>query len=217
MATLVHDCPHCGAGNSAFNVAYVSPHPSRTYHWNALAICPSCGDGIYILAASLDSDLGRLQGNLRAMANVSLLKIEPFRKTVESPEHIPAGADRAFREGIACLAIGKATAAAAMFRRCLEIALKAHSPDVEAWKLEKRIDKLFSEGRITKDLQTWAHRVRLDGNDALHEAEEFTEESAAELMEFTRLLLIYLYTLPEKIRLRIESPTADNSLNAENA
>ncbi|WP_322010888.1 DUF4145 domain-containing protein [Paraburkholderia sp. J12] len=85
-----------------------------------------------------------------------------------------------------------------------EIALKVFSPDVEAWKLEKRIDKLAAENRITKDLQTWAHRVRLDGNDALHEEEEFTKEAATELSEFTRLLLIYLYTLPEKIKRRIE-------------
>ncbi|CAM2147665.1 DUF4145 domain-containing protein [Pararobbsia alpina] len=92
-----------------------------------------------------------------------------------------------------------------MFRRCLEIALKQHSPDVEAWKLEKRIDKLAAEGRITKDLQAWAHRVRLDGNDALHEEEEFTKESAAELMQFTELLLVYLYTLPEKIKARISA------------
>ncbi|HDR9877483.1 TPA: DUF4145 domain-containing protein [Burkholderia cenocepacia] len=92
-----------------------------------------------------------------------------------------------------------------MFRRCLEIALKAHSPDIEAWKLEKRIDKLAAERKITDDMKTWAHRVRLDGNDALHEEEEFTKESATELMEFTSLLLIYLYTLPEKIRLRLEA------------
>lgn len=95
-----------------------------------------------------------------------------------------------------------------MYRRCLEVALKAFSPDVEAWKLEKRIDKLAAEGRITTDLKTWAHRVRLDGNDALHEEEQFTKEAATELAEFTQLLLIYLYTLPEKIKRRIESPDA---------
>lgn len=91
-----------------------------------------------------------------------------------------------------------------MFRRCLEIALKAHSPEIEAWKLEKRIDKLAAERKITPDMQTWAHRVRLDGNDALHEEEDFTKESATELMEFTRLLLTYMYTLPEKVKQRIE-------------
>ncbi|RQZ18378.1 DUF4145 domain-containing protein [Burkholderia sp. Bp9031] len=94
-----------------------------------------------------------------------------------------------------------------MFRRCLEIALKKYTPEIEAWKLEKRIDKLATEGKITKDIQAWAHRVRLDGNDALHEEEEFTKESAGELMEFTRLLLTYLYTLPEKIRLRLNPKT----------
>ncbi|PCE26239.1 hypothetical protein BWP39_17095 [Paraburkholderia acidicola] len=112
-------------------------------------------------------------------------------------------------EGADCLGSGRYTAAAAMYRRCLEVALKAFCPDVEAWKLEKRIDKLAAENRITKDLQTWAHRVRLDGNDALHEEEQFTKEAATELAEFTRLLLIYLYTLPEKIKRRIRPPAAE--------
>ncbi|MEN8511973.1 DUF4145 domain-containing protein [Burkholderia sp. RS02] len=206
MPTLVHDCPHCGASNSAFNIAYSNQHPSKQHQWNALGICPSCGEGIYVLSHAIVPNLGQLAGNLATMGNVSILKVLPRPEKVESPDHIPPAANRAFQEGVACLAIGKATAAAAMFRRCLEIALKAHSPDIEAWKLEKRIDKLFNEGRITKDLQEWAHRVRLDGNDALHEAEEFTKESSIELMEFTRMVLVYLYTLPEKIRLRIEQP-----------
>ncbi|ABO60854.1 hypothetical protein AQ808_03620 [Burkholderia pseudomallei] len=98
-----------------------------------------------------------------------------------------------------------------MFRRCLEIALKKFSPDIEAWKLEKRIDRLADAGKITQDLKIWAHRVRLDGNDALHEEEEFTRESATELMEFTRLLLTYLYTLPEKIRLRLGQADANSA------
>ncbi|OXI34532.1 hypothetical protein CFB89_07175 [Burkholderia sp. AU16741] len=132
----------------------------------------------------------------------------PETEKIESPEHIPERAARAFDEGSDCLARGSATAAAAMFRRCLEIALKEHSPDIEAWKLEKRIDKLFTEGRITVDLKEWAHRIRLEGNDALHEAEEFTPETAGEMMEFTRMVLMYLYTLPERIKLRIETVEA---------
>ncbi|RQQ19708.1 DUF4145 domain-containing protein [Burkholderia stagnalis] len=132
----------------------------------------------------------------------------PKQNKIESPEHIPVRAARAFDEGSDCLARGNATAAAAMFRRCLELALKQHSEDIDAWKLEKRIDKLFAEGRITKDLHAWAHRIRLEGNDALHEAEEFTKETAGEMMEFTRMLLIYLYTLPERIKARIAAATA---------
>ncbi|WP_244125581.1 DUF4145 domain-containing protein [Burkholderia gladioli] len=150
----------------------------------------------------------QLQGNLATMANISASEMFPKPEKIDAPEYIPGNAARAFEEGADSLASGRPTAAAAMFRRCLEIALKQHSPDIDAWKLEKRIDKLFNEGRITKDLQEWAHRIRLEGNDALHEEEEFTKETASEMMEFTRMVLVYLYTLPERIRIRVAAADA---------
>lgn len=205
MATFVNDCPHCGASSAAFNIPYASENPVRGMYWNALAICPACGYGIYVCARWHGTDFARLSGDVGDIRDVDILNVSPRRVRTNAPEYVPVAAKRAFDEGAECLATGKPTAAAAMFRRCLEIALKAHSPDIEAWKLEKRIDKLAAERKITDDMKTWAHRVRLDGNDALHEEEEFTKESATELMEFTSLLLIYLYTLPEKIRLRLEA------------
>ncbi|WP_333992686.1 DUF4145 domain-containing protein [Burkholderia orbicola] len=208
MPTLVRDCPHCGAAHATFSIPYANPHPLTANEWNALGVCPACGYSVSIHVQSMGGsnkimNLLSLSGNLDALDNVLQVDVFPRSEKIESPEHIPASAARAFDEGTACLTRGNATAAAAMFRRCLEIALKQHSPDIEAWRLEKRIDKLFSEGRITVDLKEWAHRIRLEGNDALHESEEFTAETAGEMMEFTRMVLMYLYTLPERIKLRI--------------
>ncbi|WP_230947854.1 DUF4145 domain-containing protein [Burkholderia territorii] len=208
MPTLVHDCPYCGATKATFNVPYANPHQSDRFQWNAMGICPACGYGIAVRARTHRTqpaigNLLQLPGNLANNEAVLAVEVFPERVRIESPEHIPERAARAFVEGSESLASGRATAAAAMFRRCLELALKEHSPDIEAWKLEKRIDKLFAQGRITKDLQEWAHRIRLEGNDALHEAEEFTPKTAGEMMEFTRMVLMYLYTLPERINRRI--------------
>ncbi|MDN7754082.1 DUF4145 domain-containing protein [Burkholderia gladioli] len=213
MPTIVTDCPHCGASNAAFNVTYANPHYLRRESWNTLAICPSCGCGIYAVISAHPAhgtihNLQNIQGNLALHDEVYSIEVFPKAEQVEAPEHIPPLATRAFVEGAESLNAGRPTAAAAMFRRCLEIALKQHSPDIEAWKLDKRIDKLFAEGRITKDLQEWAHRIRLEGNDALHEEEEFTKETASEMMEFTRMVLVYLYTLPERIRIRVAAADA---------
>lgn len=81
----------------------------------------------------------------------------------------------------------------------MELALKAFSPDIEAWKIEKRIDRMAAEHRITRELQAWAHELRLDGNDAMHGDEEATEEMADQMHELCRFLLIYLYTLPLQV------------------
>ncbi|VTQ77931.1 Uncharacterised protein [Bordetella bronchiseptica] len=89
-----------------------------------------------------------------------------------------------------------------MFRRSLEIALKQFSPDIEAWKLEKRIDKLASLHLITQDMKDWAHEIRLVGNEALHEEDVPSKKEAEDLMMFSEMLLTYLYTLPAKVRAR---------------
>ncbi|WP_244141526.1 DUF4145 domain-containing protein [Burkholderia gladioli] len=216
MPTLVIDCPHCGAGRSSFNVTHVISHPIRGSLWSVIAGCPSCGD-LIIAHASATRFLGpgmtpgTIPGNLMEAEDKGVRIGRIWPETVESvtPEHVPPAASKAYEQGARCLSRGDFTPAAAMYRRCLEIALKNFSPDIDAWKLEKRIDKLEASGLITKDLKTWAHRVRLDGNDALHEEEEFTRESATELEEFTRLLLTYLYTLPERIRQRLEKEESE--------
>jgi len=81
----------------------------------------------------------------------------------------------------------------------MELALKSFSPDIEAWKIEKRIDRMAAENRITRELQTWAHELRLDGNEAVHGEDEATAEIADQMHEFCKFLLIYLYTLPAQV------------------
>lgn len=213
MATFVIDCPHCRATSAAYAVVQGGPHPTKAHHWNLFGVCPACGDPACVTMASTTTpqNPNTQNTNVLALPGYRLIGVYPAVQRAVSPEHVPKVAADAYLEGTNCLQARMYTAAAAMFRRCLEVALKEFCPEVEAWKLEKRIDKLATERKITDDIKEWAHRVRLDGNDALHEKEQFTAESAAELMEFTRLLLTYLYTLPKKVRLAIEASTASDS------
>lgn len=82
----------------------------------------------------------------------------------------------------------------------MELALKAFSQDIEAWKIEKRIDKMAAEHRITPELKDWAHELRLDGNDAMHGDDDTTREMADQMHELCKFLLIYLYTLPAQVQ-----------------
>ncbi|WP_239482878.1 DUF4145 domain-containing protein [Paraburkholderia sp. C35] len=206
MGIFIQDCPHCPAAHAAFNVVFAQQQPNKPQYWNALCVCPACGESLALLVFAAQSGVNpqAAVGDISKHTHLRVLSMYPAPDTSPTPEHVPSAAGRAYEQGVRCLSRSDYTPAAAMFRRCLEIALKAHSPEIEAWKLEQRIDKLAAERKITPDMQTWAHRVRLDGNDALHEEEDFTKESATELMEFTRLLLTYMYTLPEKVKQRIE-------------
>jgi Domain of unknown function (DUF4145) len=65
--------------------------------------------------------------------------------------------------------------------------------------LAPRIDALATAGKLTEDLRAWAHQIRLDGNNAVHDEKPFTKEEAEELLDFTELFLTYVYTLPGRL------------------
>jgi hypothetical protein len=64
--------------------------------------------------------------------------------------------------------------------------------------LRERIDALAGQGVVTGSLRDWAHKVRLDGNLAVHEIEG-TSEDARELVEFVKLFLQVCFELPHAI------------------
>ena len=212
MATYKHDCPHCGAKNSTFTVAGTRLHQAKPYIWSTHLICGSCGDGV---VAEVND-----HGNRFDPANhpheltirdprgsvFGVVSLYPRMPSTEVPNHLPDAVAKAFREGCEIINVSP-DAARGMFRKSLELGLKDLSPDIEAWKLEKRIDKLAALGKLTEDLKEWAHELRLDGNDAMHTEHETTKEDAIQTKELTRFILTYLYTLPQSVKLMREERT----------
>jgi recombinational DNA repair protein (RecF pathway) len=136
MATLVADCPHCGAKHVAFPIVFSKAHQNKgNYTFNVFGWCAACGD--------------------------------PYSAVVI--DQTGAGDPKPY-EG----------------------------------------NKLCTEGLITKEMRTWAHKIRLEGNEAVHEIDEPTKEQATELKLFTEMVLTYLYTLPAKVKANLppEEPQA---------
>lgn len=142
----------------------------------------------------------KYQGNLLAADHAyEPVAFYPATEQSDTPGGIPVPVARAYDQAAGSRKAGHFDAACGMYRRAMELGLKAFSPDIEAWKLEKRIDRMAAEHRITPELKTWAHELRLDGNDAMHGDEEATKEMADQMHELCRFLLIYLYTLPLQV------------------
>lgn len=81
-------------------------------------------------------------------------------------------------------------------RSVLEVAVKQLGG--KGRDLNARIDDLAARHLITEPLRRWAHHVRIEGNEAVHEIAG-TKEEAVELVEFVRMFLDMTFTLPKRI------------------
>ena len=87
-------------------------------------------------------------------------------------------------------------AAGVMFRKALDVGLKVKFSNDTKGSLYERIRGAADRHDLTPELADWAHKIRLDGNDAAHDEDPFSEEEAKELQVFTELVFRYLFTLP---------------------
>jgi hypothetical protein len=200
--SVVTNCPHCRSINQAFSIRGEYIHPDELRIHSVFASCNSCQSPITLTVwhtASSNWQLGHMHGNLAKHKDLRVFGIWPAMQDLKAPTNVPERVARNFVEAEEARQRKSWNAACGTYRRTMELALKEFAPDVEAWKLEKRIDKLASEHRITADMQAWAHELRLDGNEALHGDEDATEEMTAQMASLCYFLLTYLYTLPKQI------------------
>lgn len=64
--------------------------------------------------------------------------------------------------------------------------------------LFNKIDALKTSGTISTTLADWAHQIRLEGNEAVHE-NAGTPQEAEEMVDFTKIFLQYAFELPDRI------------------
>jgi Domain of unknown function (DUF4145) len=125
----------------------------------------------------------------------------PEPKPSRAPDHLPPPLPNLFLQAADSLKRKAWDASGAMSRKTVDVCTKLLMKD-EAKQhrdMKPRIDALAAKGYLTPQLREWAHQVRLDGNDAVHDEDPFTEEEAQELLDFTELFLTYVYTLPGRL------------------
>ena len=196
---LRHDCPHCFTKRVAMDVVFreFDSRPDtfgRKYSTTHLYLrCPFCHRGCFAIMRGHDDE------NYLDPRNEDFFS--PKLRKLPVPEHLPAEIEHHFQEGLD--ALPAATAAAAMFRKCLELTIKDKCPDARG-DLYKKIDHAKGAGVLTDSLADWAHHIRLQGNQAVHDAAPFSKEDAKSLREFTEMVLQYVYTFPERVRIKTE-------------
>ena len=200
MPSLILECPHCKAEKIGFagRVAYpLKPGVAETI---LMLQCEGCGEAII---ANIHGGHGVVSQWVSGHTNApgQIWRVYPLPATTKAPADIPPNVQRAFLSGLDNLGRkGGANAAAIMFRRSIELAVKVINPEAtKGDNLKKRIEDLPPD-IATPAMKEWAHHVRLDANDAAHDEEEFSENDAKELHIFAEMFLTYAFTLPEMLR-----------------
>ena len=220
MITFKYNCPHCGTENSGFEV--------RTYYENKkyrnesifsiLATCNTC-DRSMISDIKLNNGydyghttISEFRAKLDSSTNYNLgeaytgyIKFQPNNQLkAEIPENLP---DRVIDELKTAEELYMQVKAKPNFikvsgnayRTTLERALCELAENDSRARLDKRIENLFKNGKLTEDLKNFALHIRSLSADASHTYNEFALDELNELRIFTQLFLRYTFTLPAMI------------------
>lgn len=187
MTILKGTCPYCRTTEVALSVThrYDRPHERGLFEAYALMSCGLCSRAALGVFRGPDQ---RTLVNRRFLTNIyPTLDVAP-------PAHLPQEVESRYNEAVKIMGMAPESAGM-MFRKTLDVALRCIRPD-DRGNLKQRIDKAAEGDAITKDLAEWAHRIRLDGNDAAHDDVPISTDEVKDLHGFTELVLLYLFSLP---------------------
>ena len=154
------------------------------------------------------NNLTKELANIEALG-FQLTEVWPKPESARIPDHLPTMVERAFIQGEINYAIeGCEDAAATMYRRALDTALKDAHPDLKG-DLFKKVETLVETSVFPKSLGEWAHEVRAIGNDGAHDVEGATRADVRAARDFVDAVLRYTYSLPRSIAERRGKPLVD--------
>lgn len=201
-AILVRDCPHCPASGSSFTVRWNGKltNNKRPDLYVGAATCAACGHIVAFVAdvARTNANPMSLDGNIEP--DFFVAKIWPEREKPVAPAHTPPSVAKRYLEGEDAFARGNWNSAVAMYRSALDIATKGMDGVPNGVTFFKRLEWLHENHKITPDVKNWADHVRVEGNGALHDPDEFDASDAKALRFFTEMFLRYVFELPGAVQ-----------------
>ena len=204
-------CPQCSKHDLALTVVAITAG-AVNHRVNLYLKCPNCKLPSCALASNPRNtphhELLNYNDNTQNLA-LTINEMWPSPPQPNVPEAIPSNVEKALLQAEANFVQQHNEAAAVMYRRSLELALKAISPELKG-TLASRIAQLGKIGKLTEDLVSWANEIRDLGNDGAHEEEPMERPELESLRGFTEMILKYLFTLPNMVaeKRRRENETA---------
>lgn len=212
-------CPHCDTQSYFHPVAtHIESTGGHAQRGVSAAKCQNCKKFVLV------------QGS-RGSANTAFVldAVYPLgrpKDAVDPTVPVAIGAD--FSEALRCQWIKAHKGCVVLCRRAVQAsALVSGAPRNQ--RLDKQIDWLFAQGKITEALKDFAHEVRLTGNVGAHpdrdsgqqtdqlaqppngypetdDLEDVTPKNADDIVEFTREYLHHVHVMPAKLKARKNPP-----------
>lgn len=215
---LIKDCPHCGIRSVAMNYQGYTRRRTEPKYFDVwfLLSCGNCSAGItahfQILALKFDQSIAivvdsKFAGSFSDVP-FEFIELLPDRGVGNAPEGTPPRIVSYFDQAASSLANDNWDASGAMSRKCLDVATKMLARErlseedsagiLKAW-LKNRIDLLCRAGLITSDIADLAMVIKDGGDDASHDEEPYSQEDATALLEFSKVFLTYVFTIPHMV------------------
>lgn len=200
-------CPHCRAKavftepGSGFN--YTEPirreANARTYY--AVLQCQACLDFLLGIVKVHDVETPNTRGANTHRVDYTYIKHYPLGTPDDSvSEDVPSQIAADFGEALRCRWVNGYNATVEMCRRVLESSCLEIGAPPKLGTLQKMIDWVHEQGKITKPLCDMAHKIRLGGDRGAHPSTRVMgEEDADAVIEFTREYLDHVYVMPAKM------------------
>ncbi|MBY4641491.1 DUF4145 domain-containing protein [Gluconacetobacter entanii] len=213
-------CPHCRS-ESTFRIGSIfSPvdcaDDAKVYSVAALCGHVTCYGPVGLRIRPLEPhmvwDAACLykSGQLRNLGTpqditpfIEILEQWPPEPQPDIPEFLPPKVAQAFTEAEATRLGGQNLLSAVGYRSALDLATKGINPPPEGKRIEMlgaRLGRLCREGLLTPSIGEWAEHIGFAGNASTHDGDALSNAELDELSNLTKMVLIYLITLPEAVK-----------------
>lgn len=202
---LIELCPHCGA-KSHIEALWNECHSlkNRDVEFYVVFRCKPCRK-LLLKTFYLEQNQYSQQENLSMKGWDEIFPMSLDDQLAKEEKHfIPVEIRKDYEEALKCKSISSHRASCAMFRRALQGALLQKGADAKL-DLIKQIESLDV---LPKDVKDWAHQIRIFGNWGAHpdkdNLKDVGNDDVAEVHDFMSKLLLYIFIMPEKVKLSRE-------------
>jgi hypothetical protein len=202
-------CPHCGTEAVSFASRGSYRHP-KLGTTRLFLVCGVCSEPV-IAAYPSGAVEQWADGQIPVFPDVKQIWLLPKAIVPMAPNAVPTNIASLYVQAMSALQRSHYDAAGPLFRRIMEVSVKAIHPDGSG-SLFHRINGLPDDKGITPTMKDWAHEVRLIGREATHDEDLVTKEEVEDMQAFVELFLVYAFDLPSRIEARKAAHTTADQL-----